>query len=360
MATIFLMCCLCIFGITSPNQESIIKYFASDINAKDNIVEVYGGSQFLLGKKCIEKYSIVKNSYGKLTKPYKEITRDASSANIEKIVPIINYCDEKAISYFYLTSLLPILEEELPYANVDHSHENASILQNVLEEQGTKLIDLRTSGITVPKEKQFYRTDHHWTTDTMFAAFQVVINHIKKIVNTEKKWMNPSCYETQNYANSFLGSYGIKVGKYYAGKDDFKVLIPKNAGEYCFEAYDSKGTKILEKNGPWFEAFMDKSILEDSSYNNKYNAWCNNQYVENRLINKEVDNRTKVLLIAHSYGRPLTQYLSLCYHEVRHLDPSKGRFSGNFFEYIDEYQPDIVLFLVEFEGDLIGEYNTER
>ena len=66
----------------------------------------------------------------------------------------------------------------------------------------------------------------------------------------------------------------------------------------------------------------------------------------------------KLLIISHSYGRPLAQYLALNYHEVRQIDPQEGRFNGNILTYIDGYSPDAVLFLIEFEGEIIGEYRT--
>ena len=50
--------------------------------------------------------------------------------------------------------------------------------------------------------------------------------------------------------------------------------------------------------------------------------------------------------------------MSMCFHEVRMLDPQEGRFSGGFLDYIEDYKPDVVLFLGEFEGEIIGTYNT--
>ncbi len=52
-------------------------------------------------------------------------------------------------------------------------------------------------------------------------------------------------------------------------------------------------------------------------------------------------------------------YLAINFFEIVNLDPQKGRFGGNYLEYIDEYEPDIVLFQVEFEGEIIGVYTGE-
>ena len=52
-------------------------------------------------------------------------------------------------------------------------------------------------------------------------------------------------------------------------------------------------------------------------------------------------------------------YLALNFLEIVNLDPQIGRFSGDYLEYIDKYEPDMVLFQVEFEGEIIGEYTGE-
>ena len=327
------------------------KYFDSEIHWKDQYIEIYGGVQKVLDKKTIEDYTIVKNYYGKMTKPYAELNMNTINLNVKKIIPICEYCKDKDIPYLYLTSLLPTAADDLPYLSLDYSQKNADRLMDELIAHRINLFDLRQLDVG-DKERRFYRTDHHWTTDTTFAVYKALIENFQ---------IDESLGYTELTAQqSFLGSYGIKVGKYYAGKDDFKVLIPENPGKYIFKSYDLNGNLVTEMEGTWFDTMIDQGILENDDYNNKYNSWLYAQSTEIRLINKEIGNDAKLLLISHSYGRPLAAYLSLCFHEVRQLDPQKGRFSGNYLDYIDEYQPDVVLFLVEFEGDLIGEYNTER
>ena len=116
-----------------------------------------------------------------------------------------------------------------------------------------------------------------------------------------------------------------------------------------FESY--RDTQLLlNKEGPFEEALIDWSLIENDSYYNKYNAFLYTSSVENRIVNQTADNNKKLLLISHSYGRPLAQYLSLCFNEVRHLDPQEGRYNDNYLAYIDTYEPDLVLMLTESEG----------
>lgn len=67
-----------------------------------------------------------------------------------------------------------------------------------------------------------------------------------------------------------------------------------------------------------------------------------------------------MLLISHSYGRPLSMYLSLCFSELRHIDLQDGRFTGDVVAYIEEYNPDLVIVMTECEGAIAGKITMEK
>lgn len=106
----------------------------------------------------------------------------------------------------------------------------------------------------------------------------------------------------------------------------------------------------FEIEGPFEKVFIDWDKLEDPNYNNKYYSLSYNAYNENIVINNLADNNDKVLLIADSYARPMLAFMSLCFKEVRFLDPQEGRYNDSYVEYIDEYDPDIVIMMFPGEG----------
>ena len=346
------------------SKSEIENLYTQNNVCKDEWISIYGLSQNFLGKKAIEQFTIYKNDYGKLVSPKENLSLEQITAKYSETDAIFKYLEDEGIPYFYITNILSITDEEdLPIGVDDYSEENANILLNLLYENEIPVIDLRTKETigNISKEDLFYYTDHHWSIESCFTAFQEIIRDIEKNMNwsldEQGIYTTEESYRIDTKPNSFLGSYGIKVNQYYAGKDDFSILIPEFETEYIFEAYDSGQNLILEKRGDFQNAFMDADILEDEDYNNKYNAFNNNCSVENRIINLDADNNKKVLLISHSFGRPLAQYLSTCFGEVRIVDPQEGRFTGDYREYIEEYEPDIVLFFVEHEGEIIGKYN---
>lgn len=328
-------------------------------------INTYGGFQRLLDKQTIEDFSIFKNTFGQLVVPYREVSIEETKTRLNSIVSICDYCNGIGIPTLYLRSLLPVSDvKDLPYYGIDNSHINFNNLGDLLASAEIPVIDLNSDCIiqTIDSKDRFYYTDHHWSTYSAFETFLITADYMSSFqgLSCDKRFLNLDNYTKLTYPNSFLGSYGIKVGKYYTGKDDFTVFVPKLETSFHFIGYDSSRNIMIEKEGDWFNCLSDREKINDPNFNNKHSSWTNGQSIEYSIVNRLSENNTKVLLIAHSYGRPLAQYLSLCYHEVRQLDPQKGRFTGNFLDYIDEYKPDVVLFLVEFEGDLIGEYNTEK
>ena len=222
----------------------------------------------------------------------------------------------------------------------------------MMEKSGFPILDLReevTNG-----RIRFYITDHHWTIESSFNANADIINALNSRyelnLDKKKKYTNINEYKKINYENSFLGSEGIRVGKYFAGKDDFEIIVPKYNTNFKYAQYrDHK--KYWETKGDYNSVFVDKVRLEDPKYNNKYNVITYEGYVENRITNALSDNNLKVLLIADSFARPMVTYLASNFQETRYLDPQEGRYTESYVDYIDRYNPDVVIMMFPGDGD---------
>lgn len=343
------------------NLQTIISgidnYYRTEDISRNSWIELYGLSQRIMGKEQIENFTIFKNDSGGLVALNEKINTNEIEKDVDDILSLISYCNEKEIPAYYITSLLPVTDDtDLPIGAKDYSVYNAEKLMKELEKSDLSIIDLRDLSIVQNTEKGmlFYKTDHHWTLETCFAAFQYIIESIEKELEwkIDEKYTTVDSYEKDIIQECFLGSYGIKVGKYYAGKDDFVLYVPNYETKFKFESYENNQLKV-SKTGDFVEALMDIDILRDENYNNKYNSFLNGQTIENRIVNCYAPNDRKVLLISHSYGRPLAQYLGLCFSEVRHIDPQSDRYTNSISEYINSYKPDLVLIMAEFEGEWI-------
>lgn len=55
-------------------------------------------------------------------------------------------------------------------------------------------------------------------------------------------------------------------------------------------------------------------------------------------------------MIVDSYARPMIVFISLCFKEIRLIDPQEDRYNDSYVEYIDEYDPDIVIMIFPGKG----------
>lgn len=339
--------------------QQINQLYSDTDHGRRTWINIYGLSQRMLGKDVVDDFSLYRTSYGKLFRPRAYVEQDKIDSDMEKIRALYSHLEQAEIPAYYITCPLPLDDNEsLPVGLSDYSHENAGRMLEAVNEIKIPVIDLRVGSriCEIPENARFYKTDHHWKLETCYAAYVEIIERLENDLGWNLSG-NGALLNTKNYnrftrEKSFLGAYGVTMGEWYMGKDDFVCLMPKWETSFSFEAYGS-GTDelLLKKEGDFASALMDMEIIEDENYYNKYNAFSNGYCVDNRIINHLTKNDYKLLLISHSYGRPLSQYLSLSFKEVRNLDPQEGRYNKNYLEYIDEYEPDLVLVFTETEGD---------
>lgn len=314
-------------------------------------VDINGVSARAMGQKI--KNGTVKDGLGQLNLQENinyRFSKKAEKEKIRKAITILKFSGKSGADVLYVQRPWKnsYNEAKLPYGMQMDFGEQSDFWCDIMRVEGIPVLNLTE---TLGDNLEFYKTDHHWTTGAAFCAARIIINELNAEhhnLNLDSKLLSLENYNQKNYENSFLGSEGIKTGKYYAGKDDFKVFWPKFNTDLEFKQY-SDHKKYFEKSGDFYNVFLDKTILNNPDYNNKYAAYGYSASVENRVKNKKADNNLKVLLIADSYARPMFTYLSLCFSETRYLDPQEGRYTDSYVEYIKEYEPDVVVMM--FPGD---------
>lgn len=240
--------------------------------------------------------------------------------------------------------------EELRYYLKDNSAEKENCLIQAMKDRGIPVLDLRD----YDECRSMYKTDHHWTSESAFRASSLIAGEIKRLFSAELPgpdvYGTMDNYEAVTYKNCFLGSIGIKVGPYFTGRDDFTVYIPRFDTSLAFRHFIG-GEADAEYAGDFRQTFIDEKLLENREYNNKYDANMHGAYCESIIENRLAENDRTGLLITHSFGRSMGQYLSLYFKELRYLDPQRGRYNGNYIEYVKSYRPDIVILMYD---DLIN------
>jgi len=204
---------------------------------------------------------------------------------------------------------------EFPHKE-NHYAEQADEMLYSLSDNGFDVYDLRDD---IDGLEYFFKTDHHWKPETGLSAARYIVEFLNEKYNFG---LDTSVYNEENYTfevkeDFFLGSQGKKVGKYYAGLDDYTIITPQ------FETDLQKTVPIMgiDVSGDFTACFHDYSVFENQDifaaspyvfYTSDYNL----EIDKNMLA----DNDKKVLFIRDSFGCVLTPFLSLSINELHAVD----------------------------------------
>lgn len=330
--------------------SNFIKYAKTELSFNTKIgtrlEKIYDTIQLLLNKKEIGNFTYYKNDQtGGLILITKQLDRVLLQENANRIIALNNELKQKGIPYIYV-SMPEEVKDIDSLKNIDYGNKSADLLLENLQEQ-VNFIDLREYDEIATLTENFYKTDHHWNMETVFASYQIIMNTIQDNYGFKvpAKYLDLENYKQEVVANSFFGSKGVNVGEKYVSKENFMILLPKYDTNFEYKQLNTKGDLIVHTTGNFEQALTDKEKLYTSAYINKYNIFLYAGDCENIIINQNAENDKKVLLISSSFGRALAPYISQCFQETRYIDPQKNRFEKDILKYIEEYNPDVVIML---------------
>ena len=360
-----------IFGVSLLNYDnvanalksSIISFVESGQFESENFEETYNDDFYerikwvdfnsLIVRAMDQKITngVIKGENGKLnflwSTEYK-FDENTEKAKVGKAIQILKYAQDKGADTLYVQR--PWAISDLPYGYTFEYNKQYDFWCDQIAKNGIPTLDFRE---TIEDKIDFYTTDHHWTVKSSFYGAKNIIDTLSELYgynfSNKDMYFDLENYYSKEYPDSFLGAEGVRAGQFFAGKDDFEVYYPKFETDFSFKQF-ADHEMYFEIEGPFEKVFIDWDKLEDPNYNNKYYSLSYNAYNENIVINNLADNNDKVLLIADSYARPMLAFMSLCFKEVRFLDPQEGRYNDSYVEYIDEYDPDIVIMMFPGEG----------
>lgn len=212
-------------------------------------------------------------------------------------------------------------------------------LQLLFSEQNVNFADL------------FYRTDHHWNVKTAFWAYQQLCETFNDLgLNIDSKYYSISNYNIETLSGKFLGSIGERVGKLYAGADDFDFIYPKFDTDYVKTYSSVYNQSIAVGGGNKFVGDFKSAVFdyykETVSGTRKVvlGAYVGGDVSETIIINNKAATNKKVLFIKDSYALPVAAFSSTCFSETRLID-LRFYTDGSAYNYIDNYNPDIVVVL---------------
>lgn len=327
--------------------------FTNSFFIRDTCVDLYGLIQRIIGKDFIvdsdPSKTVLKGSDNKLyfkgnvTGDY--VGEDAFENNINSVTELYKYCKDKNINFLYVNAphKYNSYSVKLPIVSscIDDYSEDSALFIKKLSVNGVPALDL------MAKLKEdysnysdgFFITDHHWNIRTAFWGYSNICNKLNSV--NKSSLIDPMYYDLGNYKvttykDSYLGSMGIRVGKYYVGKDDVDLISPKFPTDFTLE-YESKTLKKkISRSGD----FMSSLINGDISYSMYLTSDNSHIFVDNKL-NSDGNN---VLLLKDSFGIPVSAWIS-CWADELHILDLRYEQDCSVEDFINEKNIDTVIIL---------------
>lgn len=326
--------------------------FSSNVFGQNSFVNIYGLMQKILDKDYIidadSSYNIIKDNHDKL---HFVSFREDNTKAVDEIIEMNKLLSKNDIDFLYVQTPIKFIKgyTKLNPAIIDYSNENSDKIVAQLRNGGVNTMDMRNliEKSPIDKAKMFYNTDHHWTIDTAFWSTGRVVEKLNTLfgieLDSEGFYTNIDNYNKEVFENNFLGSQGRRVGKYFAGVDDFSLITPKYDTSYKVTV--KKKNKIETFEGDFKEAIIRNEILEDKNvFTNRYVSYFGADYPEVIIENRSNLNGKKVLIVKDSFGIPFSAFMSTMAEETRMLDTRYYK-DKSVAEYALEYKPDVVIYI---------------
>ena len=298
------------------------KYSADQMPYRTLWVEMKSRTDLLLGRR--EVNGVLRGSEGFLF----EKPSAPDKASMDEKISAINSFTEKYRNIRSFFILVPnasdILSSYLPEdAPLISQKEYIQDLYSELDSSVIK-IDSYNALTQISDKDAFYRTDHHWTTDSAYAVFKSLARELKIDVTD-------SAYKKMPVTEDFYGTLASKTGYYGYNGDTINVYLPDSKSDQYVVSYVEEKLKS--------PSLFDVSKL---SAKNKYEVFMRGNHPLVK-IKTAARNQKSLLVIKDSYANCFIPFLTAHFSRITVVDPRY--YYEDLYELIDSEDISHVLYL---------------
>ena len=319
---------------------------------KTKLININGLYGRVMGRRVYNGAVLLKN--GMLSKTQERLDMEESEAALK----VFQSCLEKrGIPFLFVLApaKADLAGELFPHGVTTNQNANADELLSLLEKDQVNTLDLRPmlSATSEEIEAYFYRTDHHWTPTGALSAVEPITKEMGRVLNKnlDLTYADPELWEKHTVKDWFLGSHGKRVGTLFGGVDDLIYYTPK---------FETEMSCAIPKHRTLYKGDFSQANIRDEHIikkdyfgDNPYCVYIGGDYPLVQHRNQIAPNDLKVMLIKDSFMLPEQAFQSALFSEIDVVDPR--HFSQcTITEYVDIYQPDIVVMIanpsMEYQG----------
>ena len=295
---------LSISSIFSGRFESKVESYAADqFMLRNMFIKVKSSFDTSLGSTDSNNVFMCKDNYlmeniSKLDTKKMENNYN-SLAKLKQLYPNIN------MDFMLVPNAANIMSDKLPlFAVTEDQNKQMDDFFKKIQSIGINPVDVRA---TFKKNKEkielYYHTDHHWTTDGAYLAYQDFAK--KNKLNSNIK------YDALAVKNDFRGTLASKSGFTNGLNDMIKIYLPKEGQNYKNSVIFYSDTK--EKTTEFYK-------LNNLKKKDTYTVFGGSNHPI-YSIKTPVNSQRKLLLIKDSYANSFIPFLSQDYREIIVIDP---------------------------------------
>ncbi|MDR1640142.1 MAG: hypothetical protein LBT59_10640 [Clostridiales bacterium] len=331
-------------------ENAIAGYF-TESRATGFFITLNGGFQSAIGNR-LALDSVLGEDVIKLPNGYLARLQNPKpgvyESNLKQIGELNSFLIEKQIPLIYTHAPYKVEYSDIPLPN---KYKIAiEDLNKGLVQAGVKVVDVKSEMDRDGRDffSYYFKTDHHWTGESGLWYAGMITEKLSADYGFkyDRALLDPANYTYEVLSDWFLGSQGKRVGPLFTGVDDFTIIHPSFETSLASDTlYDSgewehkSGT--LEEALYWSERVKKKDYFSGTPYA----MYAGGDNPIQLIRNNNAPNSMRVMLIKHSYADVAIPFLSLAFSDLCVLDLRHTGRPDNLYDYIDEYGPDLVLFL---------------
>lgn len=311
---------------------------ASTFFNKFGFVNLNGAVCNALNQPCMNGVVKLNNGYLLTTLPYSsdEVLRTYADSTIR----FDEYLKNRGTVLVYANTPYTSskYDPQLPIGINDYGNDNCDRFLQMLKDAGVDTIDFRETMYDdgIDQYSMMYKTDHHWTTKAGLYAYGVLEDYVvgKTGCDVDERISDIQNYTVTTYKKWHLGSRGQRTGIYYAGIDDFDLIIPN------FDTSIQNGAGTV---GNMQDVMINMEPLANKDYTSRYTYDSVLGGSLGHFTNLDCKNDIKVLLITDSFGKAVAPYLAMGFAQIDYVYDADV--SGVTPEFIESIDPDVVIMM---------------
>jgi len=332
----------------TQTRDDVQAAFKSDrFSYKNSFVNLNGAFSKLIGKRNINDTLLASN--GMLIADDHGMCDGKALA--QKLGAFNVALEETGVEFLYVQAPYKMDRDAtlMPEGKNNSVHQSVDGLMAALDEVGVDRLNLMPYFCETAADvaKNFYKTDHHWTSEAAFKGFGLTAQHIQTQLGDQTDisfYIDEKNWVLEQAEDAFLGRFGRKVGKYVAGLDCFA---------YYYPAFDTQMSYMIPEKREYRSGRVEESALRtDLVHNggeyfesNAYAVYGGANYKVSYHRNAQAPVNKKVLVIKDSFGRPVETFLSTVYQEIDAIDPREFA-ECSLMEYVYRTKPDAVVMII--------------